>query len=82
MSTAALTLFYGFDVKTGTLLYLSYKETLETHLMREECVLAGIQLLIVKLDKQVQLSKAALTSVRSWVAGVSHLLVCAAVKLL
>lgn len=49
--------------------------------MREECVLARIQPLIVNPDGQVQLSKAALTSVTSWVVGVSSLLVYVAVKL-
>lgn len=43
--------------------------------MREECVLARIQPLIVNPDGPVQLSKAALMSVTSWVVGVSSLLV-------
>lgn len=43
--------------------------------MGEENTLARIQLLPVKFDKQVQLSKAALTQMTSWVVGVSSLCV-------
>lgn len=57
------------------------KETLESHLMREECVLARIPPRTINPDRQVQLCKAALASVTSWVVGVSSLLVYAAVKL-